>query len=82
VFIDNGFRETVTYTLRRDIKKTVVYFVARFKKFKEQNMKLVRQPEEISAVRWVEIDKASAFLAFENDRTVVSKAKAFIALYK
>jgi 8-oxo-dGTP pyrophosphatase MutT (NUDIX family) len=82
VFIDNGFRETVTYTLRRDIKKTVVYFVARAKKIKGANKELIPQKEEISELRWVEIDKASAFLAFENDRTIISKAKSFIALMR
>jgi 8-oxo-dGTP pyrophosphatase MutT (NUDIX family) len=78
VFVDTGFRETVTYSLRRDIKKTVVYFVARVKK----NQSLVAQRSEISELRWVEVDKAGAFLAFENDRAIISKAKAFIALMK
>ena len=78
VFVDTGFRETVTYSLRRDVKKTVVYFVARAKK----NRDLVPQKSEISEIRWVEIDKASPFLAFENDRAIISRAKDFIALMK
>jgi len=78
VFVDTGFRETVMYSLRHDIKKTVVYFVARLKK----NAELVPQSEEISEIRWVEIDKAYPFLSFENDRTVINKAKEFIALMK
>jgi len=78
VFVDTGFRETVTYSLRKDIKKTVVYFVARSKK----NAELVPQSSEISELRWTEIDKAGDFLAFENDKAIVSKAKAFIALMK
>jgi len=78
VFIDTGFRETVTYSLRRDIKKTVVYFVARLKK----NQDLTPQSSEIAELRWIEIDKAGAFLTFENDKTIVNKAKSFISLMK
>jgi 8-oxo-dGTP pyrophosphatase MutT (NUDIX family) len=78
VFIDTGFRETVTYSLRHDIKKTVVYFVGRAKK----NQALVPQKSEISELRWVEIDKAGTFLAFENDKTIVNKAKNFISWMK
>jgi len=78
VFVDTGFRETVTYSLRSDIKKTVVYFVARAKK----NVDLVPQKSEIAALRWVGIDKAGELLAFENDRAIISKAKAFIALMR
>lgn len=78
VYVDTGFRETVTYTLWKDVKKTVVYFVARAKK----NVDLVPQSSEISELKWVEVSKAEEFLAFENDRAVMSKAKAFIALMK
>ena len=78
VFIDTGFRETVTYNLRHDVKKTVVYFVARAKK----NNDLVPQSSEISELKWVEISKADQFLAFENDRAIINKAKSFIALMK
>jgi len=78
VFIDSGFRETVEYSLRHDIRKTVVYFVARSKK----NIDLVPQSEEISQLRWVSVDNAAQYLAFGNDRAVINKAKAFIALMK
>jgi hypothetical protein len=60
----------------------VVYFVARYRKVKGKNREFVPQSDEISALRWVEIDKVGALLAFENDRTVINKAKAFIALNK
>ncbi|MCL1880672.1 MAG: NUDIX domain-containing protein [Oscillospiraceae bacterium] len=78
VFVDTGFRETVTYNLRRDTKKTVVYFVAKIKK----NKKLIPQTGEISEIRWVAIDNAATYLPFENDRAIVNKAKAFITLSK
>jgi len=82
VYIDNGFRETVTYSLRRDMKKTVVYFVARVKKIKGRNKNIVPQKDEIAETRWVEIDRAAALLYFENDKTIVNKSKAFISLMK
>ncbi|MDR0222788.1 MAG: NUDIX domain-containing protein [Oscillospiraceae bacterium] len=77
VFVDTGFRETVTYSPRRDATKTVVYFIARAK-----NQVLTAQQEEISDIRWIEIDKAGERLTYDNDRVIVKKAKAFIALMK
>ena len=78
VFVDTGFRETVTYNLKRDIKKTVVYFLARAKK----NNVLVPQKSEISGIRWVEIDKLGDLFIFDNDRAIINKAKEFISLMK
>ena len=50
VLIDSGFRETVSFSPRRDTSKTVVYFVA-----KALNNDTKPQLEEISEIRWVEI---------------------------
>lgn len=77
VLIDTGFRETVTFSPRRDTSKTVVYFVGL-----AVNHDLVPQKEEISELRWVEIGQAMSALTYENDKLIVSKAKAFIALMK
>ncbi|MCL2633728.1 MAG: NUDIX domain-containing protein [Oscillospiraceae bacterium] len=77
VYVDTGFRETVTYSPRRDTSKTVVYFIARAK-----TRELIPQSEEISDIRWVEIDKAASHLTYDNDKLIVSKAKSFIALMK
>ncbi len=77
VFVDTGFRETVTFSPRRDTSKTVVYFVARAK-----NYDFKPQEEEISEIKWVEIGQAPGVLTYDNDRLIVSKAKAFIALMK
>jgi len=77
VFIDSGFRETVTFSPRRDATKTVVYFVARAK-----NYEVSPQAGEISEIKWVEIGKANKHLTYDNDRVIVSRAKAFIALMK
>ncbi|MCL2086300.1 MAG: NUDIX domain-containing protein [Oscillospiraceae bacterium] len=77
VFIDTGFRETVTYSPRRDTSKTVVYFVGRAK---TNDIRL--QEEEIGDIKWVEIGQAQQYLTYENDKVIVGKARSFIALMK
>ena len=77
VYIDSGFRETVTYSPRKDAKKEVVYFVARAK-----NYDYTPQLEEISEIRWVGIGQAHNLLVYDNDKLIVNKAKSFIALMK
>lgn len=77
VLIDTGFRQTVSYSPRRDTSKTVVYFVA-----KAVTFDYTPQLEEISEIRWVEIGQALSQLTYDNDKLIVSKAKAFIALMK
>lgn len=77
VFIDSGFRETVTFNPRRDTQKEVVYFVA-----KAKNYDYTPQLEEIADIRWVEIGQAASHLTYDNDKVIVSKAKSFIALMK
>ncbi|MBR4555051.1 MAG: NUDIX domain-containing protein [Ruminococcus sp.] len=73
VNLDPTFRETVTYSPRKDTVKVVVYFIARAK-----NTDFVPQEDEISEIKWVEIDRAGQVLAYENDRSIVNKAKKFI----
>ncbi len=77
VFVDTGFRETVTYSPRKDARKEVVYFAAR-----ARNFDFSPQPGEIAEVRWVEIGQAHNLLAYDNDKLIVNKAKSFIALMK
>ena len=77
VYIDSGFRETVTYSPRKDAKKEVVYFVAR-----ARNYDYTPQLEEISEIRWVGIGQAHNLLVYDNDKLIVNKAKSFIALMK
>jgi len=73
VNLDPTFRETVTYSPRKDTVKIVVYFIA-----KAKNTDFVPQEDEISEIKWVEIDRAGQVLAYENDRSIVNKAKKFI----
>ena len=74
---DATFREVVVFNPRRDVTKEVVYFLARAVSFDCE-----KQEEEIAEVRWVEMGQAAALLAYDNDRTLVGKAKAFLAKTK
>jgi len=73
VNLDPTFRETVTYSPKKDTQKVVVYFIARAK-----NTDYVPQEDEIAEIKWVEIDRAGSVLAYDNDRSIVNKAKKFI----
>ena len=73
VIIDPTFRETVQYFPRKDTQKIVVYFIA-----KARNYDLTPQEDEISELKWVDIGHASAVLTYENDKTIVNKARKAI----
>ncbi|MFA5658977.1 MAG: NUDIX domain-containing protein [Oscillospiraceae bacterium] len=74
VILDPTFRETVSYSPRKDALKVVVYFIA-----KAKNFDFSPQEEEISEVKWVEIGRAASVLTYENDRSIVNKAKLAIS---
>lgn len=73
IIVDTSFRETVQYYPRKDTQKVVVYFLG-----KAKNHDFVAQEEEIAAIRWIEIGQASSLLTYENDKTIVAKAKTDI----
>ena len=73
VILDQTFRETVSYSPKRDTQKIVVYFLAL-----ARNHDFVRQEEEIAEIRWVDITRANSMLTYENDKTIVTKARAAI----
>lgn len=73
VIVDPTFRETVCYSPKKDTSKVVVYFIA-----KAKNYDFVAQEEEVSEIRWVEIGHALSILTYENDRSIVNKAKSAI----
>ncbi len=75
VILDQTFRETVTYSPKRDTQKVVVYFLAL-----ARNYDFVPQEEEIAEIRWVDIVHATNLLTYENDKTIVNKARAAIKL--
>lgn len=70
VIIDPTFRETVSYFPKKDTQKVVVYFIG-----KAKNYDYVPQEEEIAQIKWVEIGRAGSVLTYENDRSIVNKAK-------
>lgn len=72
--IDSSFRETVSYSPKRGTQKIVVYFLA-----KAKNTDYVPQEDEIADIRWIEIGRAQNVLTYENDKSIVSKARAVIA---
>ena len=73
VILDQTFRETVSYSPTRDTQKVVVYFLAL-----ARNYDYVRQEEEIAEIRWVDITRVPGMLTYENDKTIVAKARAAI----
>ena len=74
---DPSFRETVVFSPRRDTRKEVVYFIGR-----ALSGDAVPQEDEISDIRWVEIGAAASKLTYDNDRLIVNKARAYLALSK
>ena len=73
VILDQTFRETVSYSPKRDTQKVVVYFLAL-----ARNYDFVPQEEEIAEIRWVDIIRATHMLTYENDKNIVIKAKNVI----
>ena len=73
VILDQTFRETISYSPKRDTQKVVVYFLAL-----ARNYDFVPQEEEIAEIRWVDILRATRMLTYENDKTIVNKARAAI----
>ena len=73
VIIDTSFREIVSYTPKKDIKKDVIYFIG-----KAISFDYVPQQDEISEIRWVDIGYASTILTYENDKMIVGKARNII----
>lgn len=71
--LHDGFREQITYFPRPDIIKEVVYFLGY-----AENSKTIRQVEEISEIRWVDLKKIGAFLTYDNDRLLIRSAKRFL----
>jgi len=68
-----GFREQVTYSPRPGIKKDVVYFLGF-----ARDSRTTRQEEEISEIRWINLDQTYNFLTYENDRRLVQSAKRYM----
>ncbi len=68
-----GFREQVSYSPRPGIKKDVVYFLGF-----AQDSRTKRQEEEISEIRWIDLDQTYQYLTYENDRRLIQSAKRYM----
>ncbi|MGL4790884.1 MAG: bis(5'-nucleosyl)-tetraphosphatase [Anaerotignaceae bacterium] len=73
VILDTSFRKVVTYSPKKDVQKDVVYFIAVAK-----NYDYSPQIEEIAQIKWVEIERVSDILSYENDKQLIAKAKLTI----
>jgi 8-oxo-dGTP pyrophosphatase MutT (NUDIX family) len=73
VILDPTFRETVSYSPKKDTQKVVVYFLAQ-----ARNYDFKAQEEEISDIKWVDIGYAVNILTYDNDKVIVNKAKSAI----
>ncbi|MDF2567986.1 MAG: Nudix family hydrolase [Oscillospiraceae bacterium] len=70
VIIDPTFREVVSYSPKKDTLKDVIYFLA-----KAKNTNFTPQEEEISQIKWVEINRVHSLLSYDNDKQLVNKAR-------
>ena len=51
------------YSPKEDVIKEVIFFIA-----KPLNIDLTRQETEIADLRWIDIDKASEYITFDDDK--------------
>jgi ADP-ribose pyrophosphatase YjhB (NUDIX family) len=75
--IDTRFREVVTYSPKKDVLKDVVYFFATTNDYETSN-----QEEEVSDIRWMDMDKVLGSVSYKNDKELVKKAIAFYKKHK
>lgn len=71
--LEGDFRQVITYAPKKNITKDVVYFLARATTFD-----YTPQKNEVSKIKWVEINNTNTMLSYENDRQLVNKAKHII----
>lgn len=74
VFLRDGFRETVEYSPKPNVKKQVVYFIG----FTLNESTLHPQEEEVSELQWFEIHEAYEAVTFRNDKNLISRAIKYI----
>ncbi|HHY53185.1 MAG TPA: NUDIX domain-containing protein [Clostridiales bacterium] len=68
-----GFREQVCYSPRPGISKEVVYFLGY-----AEDSRTVRQEEEISEIRWVNLRSMAGYLTYDNDRLLIKNARRYL----
>ncbi len=73
VYLDDAFRETVTYSPLKDVMKEVVYFAAT-----PTRGEAAAQPEEITEARWVSAEQALELLTHDANKMVLKRAIEYI----
>lgn len=73
VTLDTGFRTVVTYSPKPGVMKDVVYFAA-----EASGGTVQMQIEEVSDMRWVDINNTDAFVTYENDRNIITQYRSYI----
>ena len=69
----DGFSCKSEYTIQGKVEKAVIIFLAR-----AESTDVTIQEEEIDEFIWVDFVNAAAMLKFENDKSILAKAVAFI----
>jgi len=70
VKINEKYRYVQTYNIQEDIKKEVVYFLA-----KNINTKIHEQIEEVSEVKWFSFEEALKIITYDNSKEILFKLK-------
>lgn len=73
IILEKGFRQSVEYYPRPNIKKQVVYFLGY-----ADDDRTKRQEEEISEIRWTPLRSAHREVTFRNDKNLISHAKRYL----
>ena len=73
VDIDTNFRTSVVYSPMEGVEKEVVYFLA-YKKDGEEKPQL----EEISKIKWENLNNAINQVTFENDKEIIRKVQQYL----
>ena len=76
-YIDERFREVVTYSPKRDVIKDVVYFFATTDDYETKN-----QESEVSDIKWVDLNDALAHITYKNDKEILKKSINFYKEHK
>ena len=73
IALEKGFRQSVEYYPRPNVRKQVVYFLGQ-----ADSGKARCQEEEISEIRWTPLKNAHREVTFRNDKNLISHAKKFL----
>ncbi len=73
VKLDTKFRTTVTYSPMEDVEKEVVYFLA----YKTEGNE-TPQLEEISQMKWLNLDEAKNTVTYERDKEILQKVEKYL----